>query len=62
MVQVERVPQSRSIQVTGFRTSLQILELYFENTNRSSGGEVESTKGDKEYAIVTFKDKSSELK
>ncbi|ELU11622.1 hypothetical protein CAPTEDRAFT_212668 [Capitella teleta] len=59
MVQVERVPQSRSIQVTGFSTTLQILELYFENTNRSSGGEVENTKGDKEYAIITFKDKST---
>ncbi|ELT95659.1 hypothetical protein CAPTEDRAFT_222668 [Capitella teleta] len=59
MVQVERVPQSRSIQVSGFSTSLQILELYFECNNRSSGEEVESTRKYNEYAIITFKDKNT---
>ncbi|ELU10304.1 hypothetical protein CAPTEDRAFT_208755, partial [Capitella teleta] len=59
MVQVQKVPQSRSIQVLGFSSTLQLLELYFENTKRSDGGLVESTDGHQEHAIVTFKDKST---
>ena len=62
MVHVQRVPQSRSMQVFGFNssnTSLQLLELYFENTKKSGGGEVESLEDCDDYAIVTFKDKQS---
>ena len=63
MVHVQRVPQSRSMQVFGFdssTTSVQVLELYFENVKKSRGGEVESIEDCGNYAIVTFKEKQSE--
>lgn len=47
-------------QVTGFtdEVSDDCLRYYFENTKRSSGGEIEAFSRSEGHAFITFKDKT----
>ncbi|KAL3864768.1 hypothetical protein ACJMK2_006424 [Sinanodonta woodiana] len=55
----EEEPSCRTIEVRGFaeNTSEEVLEMYFENTKRSGGGEVTSVVIEGGVALVTFLDK-----
>jgi hypothetical protein len=54
MVQVQKILESKSIQVFGYSGSLQFLELYFENTRQSGGGPLEDAVEQDNCFIVTF--------
>ncbi|ELU00122.1 hypothetical protein CAPTEDRAFT_189747 [Capitella teleta] len=59
MVRLERIPQSKSIQVVlpGFHSDH--LGLYFESNKRSGGGDVESVEDCKQYTIINFEEKNT---
>lgn len=65
ILEVSAVTRSRSVKVTGYgsTTSKETFELYFENTRRSQGGEVEGVEKhfEEDAFIVTFKNHEGKL-
>jgi hypothetical protein len=61
MVQVQRILESKSIQVFGYSRSLSLhfMELYFENARHSGGGSVEKLVEQDGGCIVTFTESKS---
>ena len=58
MVQVQRVPQSRSIQVFGYTKPTQGLRAYFESDKFSGGTRIERMEEVQgKFVVVTFKDR-----